>query len=118
MAFTKENASQMAVLSHKPDSARFLREITEQNEAEEAKAFRLARLSRVRAQLIRLDKQLAEESDPSRLDRLMSALNRLQEAEGWLAGRAKPGNLKPAAPRPPKASAFNPPPPADDVPAG
>jgi len=118
MALTSEKASEMAKLSHLPDSARFLREITEQNEAEEAKTFRLARLSRVRAQLIRLDKQLADEDDPARLDRLMSALNRLQEAEGWLAGRAKMGPIKPASPKASKTGNFAPPPPADDVQPG
>jgi hypothetical protein len=84
------------------------------NEVGEADKFRIERLARVRAQLVRLDLQLSEESDPARLDRLMSALNRLQEAEGWLAGRAKPGNLKPAAPKPAARGSFTAPRPADD----
>lgn len=83
------------------------------DEPNQAEKFRLERIARVRLQLVRLDKMLAEENDPARLDRLMSALNRLQEAEGWLSGRAKPGNLKPSS-KPSKRESFTPPAPADD----
>lgn len=89
-----------------------------ENEAEQAETFRINRLARVRVELARLDRQLSVEKDPARLDRLMSALNRLQEAEGWLANRAKPGNLKPAAPRksPSRGLGSITPEPADDSP--
>ncbi len=60
------------------------------DEQSKAEIFRIQRLARVRIQLERLDKMLAEETDPGKLDKIVSALNRLQEAEGWLAGRAKP----------------------------
>ncbi len=115
MALTTEKAREMALLSHQPDSARFVRPISTDTEAADADKFRLERLSRVRAQLNRLDKLLADECDPQKLDRLMSALNRLQEAEGWLAGRAKP---KPSisTKQKPRSTAQSAPEPQDDPP--
>ena len=125
MALTTEKAREMAFQSHLPDSARHLPELTKQNEAEEAEKFRLERLARVRRELRRLDKVLAVEADPTRLDRLVSALNRLQDSEGWLAGRFKMGQVKPGtargarsqqltsgAPEPDLVSDSNPDPPA------
>ena len=99
MALTTEKARELAILSHHPDSARHLPELTPQNEAAEAEKFRLERLARVRRELRRLDKLLAMECDPAKLDRLVAALNRLQDAEGWLAGRFKMGQVKPATPK-------------------
>ena len=96
---TKENAAELQKLSVAARLSPFTEGDETANEAKEAERFRVARLARVRNQIVRLDRQLAGESDPARLDRLVSALNRLQDAEGWLANRAKPGNLKPVAPR-------------------
>ncbi len=85
------------------------------NESEQAEEFRIQRLARVRIQLVRLDKLLSDECDPQKLDRLMSALNRLQEAEGWLAGRAKP---KPSitTKQKPRSGSQSAPEPQDDPP--
>ena len=106
MALTTEKARELAILSHHPDSARHLPELTPQIEAAEAEKFRLERLARVRRELRRLDKLLATENDPAKLDRLVSALNRLQDAEGWLSGRFKMGQVKPATPKASRSSAF------------
>ena len=100
MALTTEKAREMAIASHLPESARHLPELTTQNEAAEAEKFRLERLARVRRELRRLDKLLAMECDPAKLDRLVAALNRLQDAEGWLAGRFKMGQVKPKESKP------------------
>lgn len=112
--FTKENARQMQALGASARTSKTTAKLIVENEAEQAETFRIQRLARVRVQLVRLDKQLADETDPARLDRLMSALNRLQEAEGWLAGRAKPGNKKPAPDRKPRSGAPAPLPEPED----
>jgi hypothetical protein len=53
----------------------------------------LSRLTRVRKQLDRLDRLMAEEIDPQRLDRLASAQYRLSEQERIMAGRPLPGSI-------------------------
>ena len=95
MPLSSEKARELALKSHQPDSARFVRPITAHNQDEKAESFRLERLSRVRAQLTRLDKMLNEEFDPQKLDRLASAIARLSEQERLLTGRPMPGSLKP-----------------------
>lgn len=112
---TKENAAELQRLSVASRLAPFTDDTPVANEAKEAETFRRARLARVRNQLIRIDRMIAKEDDPGKLDRLASAVNRLQEAEGWLAGRAKPGNLKPVAPRSVPRGTFSAPAPSDDV---
>ena len=54
------------------------------------------RLSRVRQQLDRVDMMLLAEKDPQKLERLASASIKLSDQEFALAGRFKPGNLKPS----------------------
>jgi prephenate dehydrogenase len=62
------------------------------------------RLSRVRAQLDRIDEMMMTEEDPAKLDRLASAQARLSEQERILVGRPLPGSLKPTAAKPSKPS--------------
>lgn len=103
--FTSEQAKRLqplAAASRKIAKAFYQVAEIKDDEAEQADMFRIKRLIRVREQLNRLDKQLGEECDPQKLDRLVSALSRLQEQEGWLSNRAKPGNLKPTSPKPSK----------------
>jgi hypothetical protein len=57
------------------------------------------RLTRVRAQLDRIDAMLLVESNPQHLDRLAAACARLSEVERQLAGRPAPGAYRPSAPR-------------------
>lgn len=97
MRFTAENAAEYAKKSHEPDSARFLRLLTPAEEAQITSPFQKQRLSRVRAQLNRLDRMMMEETDPSKLDRIASAQARLSEQERLLAGRPSPGSLRPSA---------------------
>jgi hypothetical protein len=58
----------------------------------------LARLTRVRAQLDRLDDMISREKDPHFIDRLASAQQRLSEQERILAGRPLPGSQRPRTP--------------------
>jgi hypothetical protein len=58
-------------------------------------AFANERLTRVRKQLSRLDDLLESETDPTKLDKLASALSRLAEQERQLANRPLPGSLRP-----------------------
>jgi hypothetical protein len=58
--------------------------------------YALLRLARVREQLNRIDRMIATETDPQKLDRLAAATMRLSDQEFALAGRPKPGNRKPA----------------------
>ena len=63
---------------------------------------------RVRAQLDKVDRMIAEERDPVKLDRLASTSARLEEQERRLSNRSLPPTLKaparqrsrPAAPGP------------------
>ena len=57
------------------------------------------RLSRVRAQLDKLDAMIADEVDPQKLDRLASAQAKLSEQERILDGRPMPGAYRPLKPR-------------------
>jgi hypothetical protein len=61
--------------------------------------FVAARLSRVRAQLDKLDKMIEDEDDPILLSRLADAQSRLSVQEFALAGRPMPGNRRPAPER-------------------
>ncbi len=116
---TKENAADLArrkaKLYHANKSANNLAMHLSADEPGQSEAFRLKRLARERLQLERLDDMLSQETDAMKLDRLMSALNRLQEAEGWLAGRAKP-KPGPAARSPKGRAANNPPPEPEERP--
>ena len=57
--------------------------------------FNRLRLGRVRDQLEKLDRMIADEEDPQRLDRLASAQARLSEQERILDGRPLPGSRRP-----------------------
>ena len=62
---------------------------------QEADQYAKERLSRVRAQLDRIDRMIQSETDPQKLDRLAAASMRLSDQEFALAGRPKPGPRKP-----------------------
>ena len=82
---TKANASQLAHLGN----------ATKRLRAEQGiDLFSARRLSRVRAQLRRVDKMLMAETDPQRLDRLAAASMRLSDQEFALANRPKPAMAK------------------------
>ena len=70
----------------------------------ELDTFAKRRLARVRAQLDRLDDELAECSleDSKRIKELTDAQLRLSEQERILAGRPLPGSRRPAAERAPR----------------
>jgi hypothetical protein len=57
--------------------------------------FNALRLVRVREQLEKLDRMIADEEDPQKLDRLASAQSRLSEQERILDGRPLPGSRRP-----------------------
>lgn len=58
------------------------------------------RLSRVRAQLDKLDEMIANETDAQTLDRLASAQARLSVQEFALSGRPMPGSRRPGREKP------------------
>ena len=123
--FTSQTAPAAARRRAEVWNARKAAALIAQHPDDRSEVFRIERLARVRIQLNRLDDLLASEMDPTRLDRLVSALNRLQDSEGWLAGRFKMGQVKPGtargarsqqltsgAPEPDLVSDSNPDPPA------
>jgi DNA repair ATPase RecN len=57
------------------------------------------RIARVREQIEMLSDMLDQEEDPNKLDRLASAIDRLDEMERKHAGRPLPGSLKPSQPK-------------------
>ncbi len=70
------------------------------------------RLTRTRKQIERLQTRLdtileADEVDDKAIKSIADALARLFDVEGWLAGRPKPGNLRPSNPKSPKQSALS-----------
>ena len=97
---TSENARELQRLGVE---ARLARQKLQQERlklAEESLDFPSRTLSRVRAQIETLLDDLGKERDPQRIDRLASALGRLNEIEHQLAGRPMPGSLKPGAKQP------------------
>jgi len=98
--FTRENASEMArranLVRWSPENrAKTVWDAPEVSRAIPEDDYRSQRLLRVRKQLDRVDRMMMTEDDPSRLDRLASAQNRLSEQERILDGRPTPGQLKP-----------------------
>ncbi len=59
------------------------------------------RLLRVREQIDRLDNILGATLDPNKIERLCSAIYRLQDMERVLAGRPSPGTTRRDGPAPP-----------------
>jgi len=126
--FTKETAAAMARKSHAPGSARFKPFILPPSQLPQPipqpastpatsppappQDFISTRLSRVRAQLDRLDQLLSIATDTKAIKELADATKRLQDQERELSGRPLPGSRRPApepspsarpAPRPPAA---------------
>lgn len=100
---TAENAAELARKSHEAKRAKAERVQAEVNEAlkqqvaTDSTDFISQRLSRVRAQLVRLDALASQEDDPKRIREYADATSRLQEQERQLAGRPLPGTLKPSS---------------------
>lgn len=92
--FNSETARLAAIKSHAPTSARNVQPVEVDTEAQQADEFRRLRLARVRAQLTSIDKMLADEKDPGKLDRLASASIRLNEQERQLSNRSLPATIK------------------------
>jgi hypothetical protein len=96
--FTAENAAEMAKRGALVKEANKIRKATPELEPNEAELFRRMRLSRVRAQLNAIDgliaKEMKENCDPAKLDRLASAAIRLNEQERQLSNRSLPPTLK------------------------
>lgn len=124
--FTSENAAEMA---HKAHAARkILKEalrntidtITQATAEDTADDYTQRRLIRVRLHLDAVDAEIANcvRGDSKRLKELVETQNRLNSQERELSMRPAPGTTKPTAPKGPKASAFAPPPPADDISPG
>lgn len=103
MLITPENAAEFAAKSvearrRKAEAARERAEKLNgiaKSAVEESQDFQNQRLSRVRAQLNKLDEMISEELDPAKLDRLASAQARLSDQEFALSGRHKPGLTRP-----------------------
>jgi hypothetical protein len=109
--FTKETAAEMARRSHAPGSARFLQPVETPQPPQPTpppaivpatlaeiptQDFIGLRLSRVRAQLDRLDALLAATTDTKAIKELADATKRLQDQERELSGRPLPGSRRPA----------------------
>lgn len=71
-----------------------------ENKPEQRDAYSKQTLARTRKQVRTVFEMLATETDPQKIDRLASALARLNEIERQLANRPLPGSWKPQAPRP------------------
>ena len=97
---TSENARELQRLGVEARLARQKLQEERLKLAEESLDFPSRTLSRVRAQIETLLDDLGKERDPQRIDRLASALGRLNEIERQLAGRPMPGSLKPSAKQP------------------
>ena len=105
---TSENARELQRLGVEARLARQKLQEERLKLAEESLDFPSRTLSRVRAQIETLLDDLGKERDPQRIDRLASALGRLNEIERQLAGRPMPGSLKPSANQHQTASALSP----------
>lgn len=121
--FTKENASFYAAKSAdvRRQTIEEAKLAIETASLDPAIDYSQRRLARVRLQLDNVDNDIAIESksgDSKRLKELCEAQARLNAQERELSMRPAPGTTKPPTQRSTKASAFNPPPPADDVPLG
>lgn len=110
-AFTAETARKAAGLSIIARKAATQRRIDQANAiiqappaAAQDQVFQAQRLACVRAQLAKIDRMIAEEEDPQRLDRLASAQARLSVQEFALAGRPMPGSRRPGRETPSKRS--------------
>jgi hypothetical protein len=104
-AFTRENAAEFTKKGLIARAAN--RKARLEKLAISADPYVNERLSRVRAQLERIDSMMEEELDPQRLDRLASAQARLSAQEFALAGRPQPGSRRPGRERPSKDKASS-----------
>lgn len=90
--FTRENAVEMAARSAKAKAERkeAARLAVETATLDPSIDYTKRRLARVRLQLDRLDQMMMEERDPQKLDRVASAIARLNEQERQLSNRSMP----------------------------
>lgn len=122
MPFTKENAAEMARLSHAPDSARFLPKdesdepaekpiITAEHAASEAETFRAETVTRVRKHIRliqeRIDSLLDKRSiDTKEMKELADTLKSLEVIEQKLSNRPAPAAAKVSSKPPRRSTEF------------
>ncbi len=99
MAFTKENAAAYSKQAHEARWHPKLPEIAEETSAASREAlpqdkYQAKTLSRVRRQLEKCFEMMAKEEDPGKIDRLASAIARLNELDRQLSNRSLPPTLK------------------------
>lgn len=109
---TRENAAEMARRGALARKARKLRAVPIDFEPVTTDEFRRLRLARVRVQLSAMDKLMdkeiaAKEPDATRIDKLASALIRMNEQERQLSNRSLPPTLK-ASPVPKRTGPLPP----------
>jgi len=100
---TSERARELAMLSIASKKESKYRLIAERDAlaalAHNGDPYPASRLSRVRAQLDRIDAMVINETDPKRLNDLACASMRLADQERKLAGRPDPGSYRPSPPK-------------------
>lgn len=104
---TKDNATQLQRLAHEKmqenkrkqaERIAWLEASAKDNRAE----YQTETLARVRQQMDRLFDSLEGEEDPAKMDKLTSALARLEVIEQKLSMRSAPAAVKQAAPKQPR----------------
>jgi hypothetical protein len=104
MLFTAETAAEMARRSHAATSARHAKKDTapviSQPAVIVAETVNLEYARVYQDELTRLRAKLSSEDDPQRIDKLCSAIFRLEGVYCRYAGIPGPGNRKPAADKP------------------
>ncbi len=97
---TAANASELAAKSH--EARRLAKLMLENGDVPKPllpdEKHQKLTLSRVRAQLERCFQMMAKEEDPGKMDRLASAIARLNELDRQLTNRSMPPTLKANAP--------------------
>jgi hypothetical protein len=100
--FTRESAREMARRSNEVQAAKRRERASIASPAAYAittatpePQYAAIRLIRVRGLLDRIDRMMAIEADPQKLDRLAAAADKLSQQECWLSGRPRPGVRKP-----------------------
>lgn len=107
---TKANASELGKLSgiSRREHGTNRPKKPKENLPEQITGYAKEVLTRTRKQVRATLDMLAIETDPQKLDRLASALARLNEIERQLANRPLPGSWKPQAPKPARTARAEP----------
>jgi hypothetical protein len=101
--FTRENAgdyARKAVIAREANKRLRLAALGPPDSAQ----YVASRLTRVRAQLSKLDQLIENETDPQKLDRLVSAQSRLSEQWRIFSGIPLPGSRRPGREKPQRSS--------------